>query len=62
MLHAESNMRAIVINYNLYIASNKEVEGLTDPGGQIAWLLNILYAAEQQGEKVLIDTLDLIRN
>ena len=52
LIDAQTNLRAVVLNTNLYLFKNKATEGLSDPGGQHAWLTQTLGQADTAGEKV----------
>ena len=49
---ADSSLRVLVLNTNLYLGNNRFTEGQEDPGGQLAWVNATLTSARQDGEKV----------
>ena len=52
MLRAQSKVRAVVLNTNLYNAGNHVPNMGKDPAGQLAWFDNVLANATANGEKV----------
>ena len=52
ILSHSPKIRAVVLNTNLYLVANTATEGESDPGGQLAWLENVMNSARSNGEKV----------
>ncbi|KAI0216605.1 Acid sphingomyelinase-like phosphodiesterase 3a [Lamellibrachia satsuma] len=52
MLRAQSKVRAVVLNTNLYNTGNHVPNMGKDPAGQLAWFDNVLANATANGEKV----------
>nr|XP_032808958.1 acid sphingomyelinase-like phosphodiesterase 3a [Petromyzon marinus] len=47
-------LRVVTLNTNLYYTPNRQTLGLPDPGGQLAWLREVLSLARRHQEKVYV--------
>ena len=52
MYELKNNIRAIVLNSNLYNTADEATDGISDPAGQFAWMESVLNGTKNKNEKV----------